>query len=72
MEWMLFLSIVAAVAGVCSVFATCIVYKKQKRDRRQELQDEYDALEATSRFPMSQEDRKYYSRKDFLEKQLKK
>lgn len=45
-------------------------YLKQQQDHLQDLQDEYEAIESTSMFPMSFAERGYYGRKSFLEKKL--
>lgn len=45
-------------------------YRKQQQDHLQDLQDEYDAMESNSMFPMSFEERSYYGRKNYLEKKL--
>ena len=45
-------------------------YQKQQNDHLQDLQDEYDAIESTSIFPMSLAERGFYGRKRFLEKKL--
>lgn len=46
-------------------------YQKQQNDHLQDLQDEYEAIESTSMFPMSIADREFYGRKRFLEKKLR-
>lgn len=45
-------------------------YQKQQNDHLQDLQDEYEAIESNSMFPMSIADREFYGRKRFLEKKL--
>lgn len=45
-------------------------YLKQQQDHLQDLQDEYEAIESTSMFPMSLAERGYYGRKSFWEKKL--
>ena len=45
-------------------------YLKQQQDHLQDLQDEYEAIESTSMFPMSLAERGYYGRKSFLEMKL--
>lgn len=45
-------------------------YQKQQNDHHQDLQDEYEAIESTSMFPMSHAEREFYGRKRFLEKKL--
>ena len=46
-------------------------YLKQQQDHLQDLQDEYEAIESTSMFPMSLAEREYYGRKKYLEKKLR-
>lgn len=45
-------------------------YLKQQQDHLQDLQDEYEAIESTSMFPMSLAERGYYSRKNYLKNKL--
>ena len=45
-------------------------YLKQHQDHLQDLQDEYEAIESTSMFPMSLAEREYYSRKNYLKNKL--
>ena len=45
-------------------------YQKQQNDHLQDLQDEYEAIESNSMFPMSLAEREFYGRKRFLEKKL--
>lgn len=46
-------------------------YLKQQQDHLQDLQDEYEAIENNSMFPMSLAEREYYGRKSYLEKKLR-
>lgn len=46
-------------------------YQKQKNDQLQDLNDEYDAMEANSMFPMTLAEKEHYGRKRFLEKKLR-
>lgn len=46
-------------------------YLKQQQDHLQDLQDEYEAIESNSMFPMSLVEREYYGRKKYLEKKLR-
>ena len=45
-------------------------YLKQQQDHLQDLQDEYEAIESTSTFPMSLAEKEYYSRKNYLKNKL--
>ena len=45
-------------------------YLKQQQDHLQDLQDEYEAIESTSMFPMSLAEREFYSRKSYLKNKL--
>ena len=46
-------------------------YLKQQQDHLQDLQDEYEAIESNSMFPMGLAEREYYGRKKYLEKKLR-
>ena len=45
-------------------------YLKQQQDHLQDLQDEYEAIESSSMFPMGLAEREYYSRKNYLKNKL--
>lgn len=46
-------------------------YLRQQQDHLQDLQDEYEAIESNSMFPMSLAEREYFGRKKYLEKKLR-
>ena len=64
-------SLLAVVTSVVSIVVSVMIYRKQKKDQLQDLKDEYDAIEKTSIFPMSIAEKEYYSRKNYLEKKLR-
>lgn len=64
-------SLLAVVASIVSIVVSVIIYRKQKKEHLQDLQDEYEAIESNSKFPMSIAEREYYSRKNYLEKKLR-
>ena len=43
-------------------------YQKQQNDHLQDLQDEYEAIESNSMFPMSHAEMEFYGRERFWEK----
>ena len=66
-------------AGLFSLFAVLsailvpyIIFKKERNAERKALQDELDSMEENSHFSMSQEDRRYFTKRNTLEKRLKK
>lgn len=74
-------SLLAVVASVVAIVVSVVIfnkqkkeqekyYYKQKQDHLQDLQDEYEAIESNSRFPMSLAEREYYSRKNYLKNKL--
>ena len=74
-------SLLAVVASVVAIVVSVVIFNKQKKeqekyynkqqqDHLQDLQDEYEAIESNSMFPMSLAEREYYGRKSFLEKKL--
>lgn len=64
-------SLLAVVASIVAIVVSVIIYRKQKKLQLQDLQDEYEAIESTSKFSMSIAEREYYSRKNYLEKKLR-
>ena len=64
-------SLLAVVASVVAIVVSVVIFNKQKKDHLQDLKDEYEAIEKTSIFPMSIAEKEYYSRKNYLEKKLR-
>lgn len=64
-------SLLAVVASIVAIVVSVMIYRKQKKLQLQDLQDEYEAIESTSKFSMSIAEREYYSRKNYLEKKLR-
>ena len=64
-------SLLAVVASVVAIVVSVVIFNKQKKDHLQVLKDEYEAIEKTSIFPMSIAEKEYYSRKNYLEKKLR-
>lgn len=58
-------------AVVASVIVPFWIYRKQKKEQKQDLKDELDAMEENSVFPMRLDERKYYGRRSYLEKKLR-
>ena len=63
-------SLLAVVASVVAIVVSVVIFNKQKKDHLQDLQDEYEAIESTSMFPMSLAEKEYYSRKNYLKNKL--
>ncbi len=55
-------------AVIAAIIVPVFIYHKEKRDQRKDAQDELDAMEDNVRFPMSMDERRYYTRKSVLEK----
>ena len=64
-------SLLAVVASIVSIVVSVMIYRKQKKEHLQDLQDEYEAIESTSKFSMNIAEKEYYSRKNYLEKKLR-
>ena len=64
-------SLLAVMASVVAIVVSVVIFNKQKKDHLQDLKDEYEAIENTSIFPMSIAEKEYYSRKNYLEKKLR-
>ena len=64
-------SLLAVVASIVSIVVSVMIYRKQKKQQLQALQDEYEAIESNSKFSMNIAEKEYYSRKNYLEKKLR-
>lgn len=78
-EWKTFIEslndyagLLALLALVAAIVMPIIIYICQKRDRRRSLQNELDAMEETTFFPLPTEERIRYIRQKTLEKELNK
>lgn len=75
-EWIYSLNAYAGLFSLLAVIAAIVVpyaiYKKGRKDERQAMQDELDAMNDMSRFPMDTDYRNYQIRKSVLEKGVKK
>ena len=58
-------------AVLASVVIPIVIYKKEKCDQRKAAQDELDAINDVSTFPMSMEEQKFFVKKNTLEKQAR-
>lgn len=76
MEWINensgLLSLVAAIAAVAGLFVPFIIRWLDKKEKRQELLDEYETRKEIDKFPMSYEEKGYAAHKEILKKKLKK
>lgn len=66
------ISFVGAFAAIAGVIVTFYIRRKDKKEKRQELLDEYEIRERMDKFPMTHEDREYFAQKEILKKKLKK
>lgn len=64
-------SLLAVVASIVSIVVSVIIYRKQKKLQLQDLQDEYEAIESNSKFPMSIAEREYFIHESYLQKKLR-
>lgn len=58
-------------AVVASVIVPFWIYRKQKKEQKQDLKDKLDAMEENSFFPMGLDEREYYEQKSYLAKKLR-
>jgi hypothetical protein len=76
MEWINensgLLSLVAAIAAVAGIFVPFIIRWLDKKEKRQELLEEYDIRKSMDIFPMSHEEREFYAQREILKNKLKK
>lgn len=72
MEWLNILSLIFSfIAAIAAIAVPLAIYHKQNKDRRKELMDEYEAMKGADSYPISMDERNYFARKSFLEKQLR-
>lgn len=55
-------------AVLAAVFVPFIIYKKERKSERQAMKDELEAMQDNSHFPMTYEEREYYTKRDKLRK----
>ncbi len=58
-------------AVFASVIVPFVIYKKERKDEKQAMKDELEAMQSNSRFAMSFEEREYFTKQAKLEKGLK-
>lgn len=63
-----FFSLLAVLAAV---FVPIAIYKWERKNERQAMKDELEAMQDNSHFPMTIEEREYYTKQGKLEKGLK-
>lgn len=63
--------LLSLLAVVASVIVPFWIYRKQKKEQKQDLKDELDAMEENSVFPMGLAEREYYGRQRYLQKKLR-
>ena len=65
----------AGLFSLLAVLAAIVVpigiHKRERKEERLAMKDELEAMQDNSRFPMSFEEREYYTKKSKLEKGLK-
>ena len=62
-------SLLAVIAAIIVPFA---IYKMERKNEKQAMKDELEAMQHYSQHPMRIEEREYYTKKSKLEKGLKK
>ena len=64
----------AGFLSLCAVLAAIVIpiaiFKRQKKNERNALQDEWEALNDSFRFPMNFQERETHIKKTFLQKRL--
>ena len=59
-------------AVIAAVVIPIVIYNWGKDDERQAMQDELDALEENSHYPMPMDMKNYFTRKSLLNRRLRK
>lgn len=83
MEWLKqFIELINDNAGVIAVFSfvaaiivPIVIYRMQRqdaiRDAKQDAKDQLDAMKEVSRFSFTEEGRKHYAKKGYLQRKIK-
>ena len=78
MSMELIIGIITLIVAGVTLYVSIITYryarmsdKKREEEEKQKMQDEYDALMACARRPMTNEQREFHTKKYILEKRLK-
>ena len=58
-------------AVLAAIIVPIVIYKRERKEERLAMKDELEAMQDNSRFPMSFKEREYYTKKNKLEKGLK-
>ena len=58
-------------AVLAAIVVPIVIHKRERKEERLPMKDELEAMQDNSRFPMSFEEREYYTKKSKLEKGLK-
>lgn len=58
-------------AVLAAIVVPVVIHKTERKEERLAMKDELEAMQDNSRFPMSFEEREYYTKKSKLEKGLK-
>ena len=58
-------------AVLSAIVVPIVIYKKERKAEKLSMKDELEAMQDNSRFPMSIDEREYFTRKSKLEKGLK-
>ena len=58
-------------AVLAAIVVPVVIHKTERKEERLAMKDELEAMQDNSRFPMSFEEREYYTKKRKLEKGLK-
>ena len=58
-------------AVLAAIVVPIAIHKMERKEERLAMKDELEAMQDNSRFPMSFEEREYYTKKSKLEKGLK-
>ena len=67
-----FININSGMVAFSAIIVSIYIYRRQRCHDKKAMQDELDAMDESSRFPMSDGERQRYIRRYVLEKGLKK
>lgn len=72
MEWLNnYAGLFSLLAVIAAILVPCLIYRKERMNERQAMKDELDSINNIEQFPMTMDERKYYTKKSVLEKGLR-
>ena len=63
--------VIAAFSMAAAIIVPIVIYRMQRKDAIRDAQDQLDAMDEVSRLPFTEEVRKHYAKKRYLERKIR-